>query len=867
MTTRLDYFITKRDGRVTKFDENKIHSAIHKAICAIGKPNSQLAEKVLMKVMESLFDKKQDKNFSVEDIQDAVEQVLIELGIPDVAKAYILYRDNQRLLRAEKCNLLNRKDLDEVDKTFDLNSLRVLASRYLLRNDKNEIIESPKELFIRVATHVGLAEIFYDPLLVNNTNIAFGGRWDLEAEEYYGKLDNFDNKLHIGKYYLNKYHFEALIRQYVAMFKEGKIKAPFKHLLELIVAGHFNKVENMIDRFYNLMVDKVFLPNTPTLMNAGAKLQQLSACFVIPIDDNLDSIMKAASDCATIFKSGGGIGINYSNIRPEGDVVFSTSGVASGPLSFMQIVNTVTEVVKQGGKRRGANMGILNCDHPDIEKFITAKTTPGVLENFNVSVGLWKQFWDAYKRKGKFALINPRNNKMVKEIDAVQLMEMISLSAWKSAEPGVIFFDNINKYNRLINARGGPIKATNPCSEIPLFDYEPCNLGSINLAKLVTDDEDPQFDWIGFERIIRICVRFLDNVIDVNKYPIQEITKASREIRRIGLGIMGLSDLLYILKIPYNSQAGYDLMNLMAESFAYYATDESIELAKERGVFSLFDKSEMYDGKLSIAGVYEKSNHNKDWKSLIEKMKVNGIRNAWVTTIAPTGSLSMIADTSSGVEPAFSIAFQKKIAVGDFYYSNKIFKDTMIKQGVYNDELIDKIAHNYGSVKGINEIPKELQEVFVTAMDIHWLDHIVAQAVWQQWIDNAISKTINLAEDATAEDIKNAYLIGHDLGLKGISVYRDNSRHEQVLHVDGERNRNFEVKSSDAARLYVKAIDMDIKFDDSEITQIEVPIEPKSPQLQLEIKKDSNVCECGDRLVIQEGCCICLSCGWSACKA
>lgn len=321
--------------------------------------------------------------------------------------------------------------------------------------------------------------------------------------------------------------------------------------------------EERVREYYNLMVSRDYLPNTPTLMNSGAKLGQLSACFVLDMPDDMGGIMKASTDAAMIFKSGGGVGINYSDLRPEGDIVASTSGVASGPTSFMRIIDTITDVVKQGGKRRGANMGILEAWHPDIEKFVTAKTKPGVFENFNVSVGIWEDFWKALVSKDgnhKYPLRSPRMKEPMRHIDAQQLVDLIALSAWKSAEPGVIFFDNINKYNPLIGARGGPLRATNPCGEQSLYPYESCNLGSINLANFVKRKADGayEFDWQRYEQAIRLATRFLDNVIDMNKYPVDEVKVATKETRRIGLGIMGIADLLFLLKIPYDSKDGYE---------------------------------------------------------------------------------------------------------------------------------------------------------------------------------------------------------------------------------------------------------------------------------------------------------------------
>src|SRR5215204_4791831 len=457
------FTIKKRDGRVVNFDESKIAQAIYKALIATGKPNFQLSEELVNKVLKkmTLNSTSFDKSFipSVEDVQDIVESILIEEGLSDTAKAYILYRHERRKIREDKIKILNKKNLDEIDKDFDINSLRVLSSRYLLRNENNEIIESPKQMFERVAILVAIPDILHDPLIFD-----LAGGYDQnisEATHYYDKISDFDLKLKIGSYYLNKYHFESIIRLYTQLATKGQMKTSFKDLLKLIFQGRFSSYEDRIKEYYGLMVSKDFLPNTPTLMNAGARLGQLSACFVLDMPDDMEKIMKTSSDAAMIFKSGGGVGINYSDLRPEGDIVASTSGVASGPASFMRIIDTITDVVKQGGKRRGANMGIIEAWHPDIEKFITAKTKPGVFENFNVSVGLWEDFWKALinnNNNNKYTLRNPRTHEPIKQIDSHQLIDLISLSAWKSAEPGIIFFDNINKYNPCIKAKKDPLE-------------------------------------------------------------------------------------------------------------------------------------------------------------------------------------------------------------------------------------------------------------------------------------------------------------------------------------------------------------------------------------------------------------------------
>jgi ribonucleoside-diphosphate reductase alpha chain len=889
--------IKKRDGRVVNFMHSKISNAIYKALVVTGKADYPLAERLANRVIEKMVQSGYGSTgkvaiASVEDVQDMVESILIEESLSETAKAYILYRHERRKVRDEKMRILNKKVLDEVDKVFDINSLRVLAARYLLRDNNGEIIEGPKQMFERVAILVALPDVLHDSQLFNltdrhNQNIE-------EAEKYYAKIDDFDLKLKIGDYYLNKYHFESLIRHYVSLAKIGRMKVGFKELLRMIAESKLSVYEDRIKEYYNLMVSRDFLPNTPTLMNAGARLGQLSACFVLDMSDDMFKIMKSSTDAAMIFKSGGGVGINYSDLRPEGDIVASTSGVASGPTSFMRIIDTITDVVKQGGKRRGANMGILEAWHPDIEKFITAKTKPGVFENFNVSVGVWEDFWKSLVNKDnhKYTLHNPRTHEPLKQIDSHQLMDLIAFSAWKSAEPGVIFFDNINKYNPIINAKGGPLRATNPCGEQSLYPYESCNLGSINLANFVKRKADGmfEFDWQKYEQAIRVSSRFLDNIIDMNKYPVEEIDINTKLTRRIGLGIMGIADLLFLLKIPYDSNDGYAFMYKLAEAVSYYSMEESVAIAKVRGPFPLFKETDYVKGKIPIAGYYElpTETHAYNWDSLIKKIQKHGIRNSWTSTIAPTGTLSMIADTSNGVEPMFALVFEKRVTVGRFFYTNRIFENVLKESGLYNDEILAKIANNYGSVRGLAEIPEWIQKTFVTAIDIHWTDHIMAQAVWQKWIGNAIAKTINMPGDVTAEDVKYAYLLSHELGLKGVTVYRDGSRHEQVLHITGNqtKEKKFITRPSKYAADYIRA---NIKepyirdqiekiFEQTKIKEDEdLPTETistsilldtpdKSMQAPLMESNEDNACpSCKARLIITEGCNLCIECGFSSC--
>ena len=869
--------IRKRNGAVTAFNEDKISNAIFKALAATSKADRALADQLANKVVQKLVEQgfTDTRAPSVEDIQDIVESTLIDSGNSDIAKAYIVYRHERRKLRDEKMKVLNTKILDPVSKKFDLNSLRVLASRYLFRNGKNEIIETPTQMFERVAILVGIGDILYDAQVFEKSgnttqNIE-------EAESYLEKLDNFDYKFKVGEYFLNKWHFRSLINHYTTLANNGQMKVSFKELLTLIAAKKFDRYADRITEYLDLMTSQDFLPNSPTMMNAGGRLGQLSACFVLAMEDGMEQIMKSTSDAALIFKSGGGVGINYSDLREEGDIVASTSGVASGPVSFMNIINTVTEVVKQGGKRRGANMGIIEAWHPDVEKFITTKTQPGILENFNVSVGIWEDFWHSLvnTKDGNYMLRSPRNQKPVKEINAHQLIDLIALSAWKSAEPGLIFFDQINKYNVFAKARQAPLRATNPCGEQSLYPYESCNLGSINLANLVKRkaDGEYEFDWQRYEETIRKTTRFLDNIIDVNHYPVDEIDVASKESRRIGLGVMGVADLLYKLCIPYNSPEGYDLQSKLSEALTYYSMEESVALAKTRGEFPLCPKTEYPEGKIPIAGYFEKpkESHSFEWDALIEKIKTHGIRNVLNTTVAPTGTLSMIADCSNGMEPAFALVFEKRVTVGRFFYTNKIVEQTLKENGLYSDELLAKIADNYGSLKGIPEIPEWMQKVFVTAMDIHWADHLMAQAVWQNWIGNAIAKTINMPYDVTADDVKSAYLLAHELGLKGITVYRDGSRHKQVLHMTSENaQKTFDVVPTQHVTDYVSTIITNpyIKSQVNAALEIKVHEEEILAEPQRQEVSEERLCPtCKNNLVFVEGCSLCIECGYSGCTS
>jgi len=425
-------------------------------------------------------------------------------------------------------------------------------------------------------------------------------------------------------------------------------------------------------------------------------------------------------------------------------------------------------------------------------------------------------------------------------------------------------------------ARGQLLRATNPCGEQSLYPYESCNLGSINLANLVkrTADGQYEFDWQRYEETVRKTTRYLDNIIDVNLYPIPEIDKASKESRRIGLGVMGVADLLYKLRIPYNSKEGYDFQLKLAEALTYYSMEESVALAKSRGKFVLCSNTEYPEGKIPVSGYYEKPKEEQsyDWDALIAKIQKYGIRNVLTTTVAPTGTLSMLADCSNGMEPNFALVFEKRVTVGRFFYTNKIFKEVLKENNLYSDELLAKIADNYGSVKGIPEIPDWIQNIFVTAMDIHWSDHIMAQAVWQDWISNAIAKTINMPNDVSVEDVKAAYLLSHELGLKGITVYRDGSRHKQVLHMTGENSeKTFDVTPSSFVKNYISTNIKNayIKSQiDNALSAVKLEEIQRPTQSVQEEEKEETLCPvCKNKLIFAEGCNICIDCGYSGCTS
>jgi ribonucleoside-diphosphate reductase alpha chain len=666
--------IRKRDGRIVDFRQKKITNAIHKALTAVEHEDGKLAKRLSSSVVKLVNERFVRRIPGVEDVQDIVEEVLVKNGYVDVAKAYILYRQKRTEIREFKTFFDVVDDLK-----LGINAIKVLKRRYLLKDEEGNVIETPSQMFRRVAEAVAKADLLYD--------------------------------------------------------KNADVK----------------KTE---EKFYQIMANLEFLPNSPTLMNAGTELAQLSACFVLPVEDSIEGIFDALEHMAIIHKSGGGTGFSFSRLRPKGDVVKSTKGVASGPVSFMRVFDTATDVIKQGGRRRGANMGILYATHPDILEFITAKSTEGVLANFNISVAVTDKFMEAVEEEAEYDLINPRTKEAEKKLRAKDVFDLIVTMAWKTGDPGLIFIDEINRRNTIPHI--GRIESTNPCGEQPLLPYESCNLGSINLAKMVKAED---LDWDKLRRVTRTAVHFLDNVIDVNKYPLSEIEEITKANRKIGLGVMGFADMLIQLKIPYDSEKALILAEKVMKFISGEAKKKSAELGEERGSFPNFEGS--------------------TW----EKEDYETMRNATLTTVAPTGTISIIAGCSSGIEPIFAVAFVRNVMEGTRLLEiQSSFERIARERGFYNAELMMKIAKE-GSVQNLEEVPRDLQRIFVTALDIAPEWHVRMQAAFQKHVDNAVSKTVNLPSDATPEDARKVFWLAYKLKCKGVTVYRYGSRREQVLHV------------------------------------------------------------------------------------
>jgi ribonucleoside-diphosphate reductase alpha chain len=661
--------IKKRDGRVVDFDSSRIRDAIHKALIAVELEDGERAEGMTREVVKLLEGRFPEKTPSVEDVQDIVVDVLKRNGYEKVASEY-------QDFRKKKAEIRELRKLGILEPKLTVNALEVLRARYLLKDEKERIKETPAQMFTRIAKAVA------------------------EVDSEYGGDPKESEKI-----------------------------------------------------FNDMMARLEFVPNSPTLFNAGTPIGQLSACFVLPVGDSLESIFTTVKNMAVIEQTGGGVGFDFSRLRPNGDIVKSTKGVASGPVSFMRVFDVGTEVIKAGGKRRGAMMGILRVDHPDIVEFITSKQQPGFLSNFNISVAVTDEFMKTLEEDGEYWLTNPRNREKVKTQRARGVWDLMIKSAWMSGDPGVVFIDEINRHNPTPTV--GRIESTNPCGEQPLLPYESCNLGSINLSTMI---EDGKMNWEKLRETVRNCVHFLDNVVDANKYPLKEIAEITRANRKIGLGVMGFADMLIKLGIRYDSEEALQLAERLMKFIEEEGHKKSVEIGEERGSFPNFEGS-------------------------IWKDRYGTMRNATVTTVAPTGTISIIAGCSSGIEPIFAISFIRNVLSGArLFETNPLFELAAKERGFYSAKLFEEIAKT-GSAQKIEGVPEDVKKLFVTALDIKPEWHVRMQAAFQKYTDNAVSKTVNLPAEATVEDVGRVYDLAWRLKCKGVTVFRYGSKPEQVLYI------------------------------------------------------------------------------------
>ncbi len=756
-------FIIKRDGQRVVFDQGKITSAISKAFGNVymdrsAEENVTEASKVTSKVVEAI-NATSKQEWHVEDIQDLVEKALMESDA-NVAKAYILYRHKRAEIRAFK------KSLGIVDDGLKMpvNSLMVLGARYLLKDENNRVMETPRQLFERVSMAIANVELKY-----------------------------------------------------------GKTQ---------------EQVNDRAKEYFDAMTTFRFMASTPILMNAGTPESQLSACFVIPVGDSIDEIFDAIKYAAIIHKSGGGTGFSFSRLRPANDLVGPNRRMASGPVSFMKVFDAATEQIKQAGVRRGANMGVLRIDHPDILDFIMIKENEGTLKNFNISVAVTEEFMKALEGNRDYNLINPRNGKVTGRLNARAIWNLIVTMAWKTGDPGLVFIDRMNSSLSNPVPSYGPIEATNPCGEQALTPYDACNLGSLNLAMMVKQlDHHFEVNWDELKRVTRLGVRFLDGVIDANKYPLLQITEVVHATRRIGLGVMGWADMLIALGIRYNSNEAL----LLAEQVMSFITEQgrkmSQELAEERGPFPAFKESIWY------------------------KLGSKPLRNSTITTVAPTGTISIIAGgTSQGMEPIFAVVYLRNVhsTLGyDLIEVNNEFERRALEKGYYSEELMRGLAGKV-SIQDVEQIPLEERKLFVTAYDIAPEWHVKMQAAFQKHVDNSVSKTINFPNWATPQDIEKAYKLAYDLGCKGITVYRDGSKNVQILQAVGENPQQRIDTFADIKKRHEE------RQEEHKGVTIAAIREGAGTYI-MSSTTESKCSECGTTMVAASGCFTCIKCGHSEC--
>lgn len=674
--------ILKQDGRREIFSPDKIKRSIWLAMTKTGGKDKKLADQISKEVTDVYKEKlKKEENISTLEVGETVERLLIEKGQVKAAQEFIRCRENKKHYHQKK-ETLGVKD----DVGLSYNTLYILKSRYLKRNESGEIIETPREMIERVAYHLSKAEI------------------DRKKQQIWYK------------------------------------------------------------KFFEVMISFEFLPGTRPLANSGKKAAQLGNCFVWPIEDDIDQIFDILHKSTLIKKHGGGCGYNFSNLRPQGDVVGGIPDLAAGSVKMIEMFDLMTSLFKQEGKYESGNMAVLNADHPDIFNFISAKQNDGYLSKTNLSVGITDKFMNAAIKGEDWDLINPRTSKTVDRVEAKTILSLMARMAWATGDPGILNLSAINKGTRFANPllkSFGAINATNVCGEIPQYPYESCNLGYVNFTKFV---KDKKFDFKHLAEVVRIGVRLMDNVIDTSWFPVAEVDKSVRDHRRIGIGCVGWAETLIMLDIAYDSKEAFQLAEKITKHMYKNAFEASCDLAKEKGPFPLVEKS-----------IWSK----KDRKP----------RNVALITFPPSSGNAVICETSYGIEPLFAIAYEHNVLGGErFRNVNKLFLSKLEEYGINSNGIINKIIENNGSLQGLTEIPAEIRRVFRVAHDIHWQDHIRMQAAFQKWTDNAITKTVNMPSSVTPDDIEEAYIMAWKLGCKGLTVYRDRAKKNQVFEFGGSKN-------------------------------------------------------------------------------